>query len=275
MNRSEVSVGSPFKAYLAVYRTQLKTLLHFKTNLLAWVIYSPLQMAVIYLLWKVIYSQTDTVKDFTFEDMIRYYLIVHLLNRTFGSVLEINYRVWVDINKGKLDIYLARPLNFGLFTLFKAMGKPSIEWVIGIPFFIFFCIVLSIPLQINPWVLASFLLSVFAGFGILFLIQFMIGSLAFWTERIFGIRDIIFSIFMLFSGQLIPVSVLPKWIQAASQYLPFEGIFYMPATIYAQPQVNPLILFFLIKQFVWVCVLTLMCIAVWQRGSTRYASQGG
>lgn len=263
------------RCYLGVLRTRLKTLSHFRANVVAWILYSPIQLAIIYLLWRIIYSGTEQVGSFRFEDMILYYLVVHFLRKIIEPVQSVNYEVWTDINKGNLDVYLARPVSFGPFVFFRSLGAPLIEIAVGLPFFLLFSWLLGLPLQTDPLLLAVFFVSVLSGFAILFLIQFIIGSLTFWFERIFGIRDMIFSVFMLFSGQLIPISVLPGWLVAVSRYLPFEGIYFVPGTIYAQGTLGPDVALYVFRQFIWIAVLWAVAATVWARGLTRYASQGG
>lgn len=263
------------RCYLGVLRTRLASLSHFRANVVAWILYSPIQLGIIYLLWRIIYRGTESVGGFRFEDMILYYLVVHFLRKIIEPVQSVNYEVWNDINKGNLDVYLARPVSFGPFVFFRSLGAPLIEIAVGLPFFLVFSWLLGLPLQTDPLLLAAFLGSVLAGFTILFLIQFLIGSLTFWFERIFGIRDMIFSVFILFSGQLIPISVLPPWLVTASKFLPFEGIYFVPGTIYAQGVLGPDVAMYLLRQLLWIGVLWAAAATVWTRGLARYASQGG
>lgn len=263
------------RTYLSVLRTRILSVSHFRANVLAWVLYSPLQVAVIYLLWKIVYRNTDQVGELGFRDMVLYYLVVHFLSRAMGSLQAVNYEVWTEINKGKLDIYLARPIRFGPFLFFRSLGNPTVEIALGLPFFLLFSFLLSLPIQSDPWVLAAFFTSGFLGAVILFLIQFIVGCLTFWMERIFSIRDVVASLFLLFSGQLIPISVLPPWVAGLSRVLPFESVFFVPATIYARPAVDAGVAALLAQQGIWILLLLAAASAVWSRGLARYASQGG
>lgn len=262
-------------AYAAVARSQIRTITHFRPNLIAWIVYSPLQLGTLYLLWTIVYGHTPSLGGLSFSAMMQYYVVVHFLRKVIEPVQTVNYEVWSEINQGKLDIYLARPINFGLFTLARSFGVPFVELCIGIPLLIACSLLMRLPLQSDPGVLAAFALSVLGGYGILFLIQFAIGTLTFWMERIFGIRDVIFSVFMLFSGQLLPVSLLPGWVQQASHLMPFQWIYYVPARIYASPRVDAEVAALLAQQAGWLIALSLGASLLWARGINRYASQGG
>jgi ABC-2 type transport system permease protein len=263
------------RCYFGVLRARVKSVAHFRANVVAWILYSPIQLAIIFLLWRIVYSGTDHVGSFRFKDIMLYYLIVHFIRRLIDPVQTVNYDVWSDINQGTLDVYLARPVNFGTFVFFRSLAAPVVEIAVGLPFFLVFSWVLGLPVGRDPRLLAVFFSSVLAGFTILFLIQFLIGSLTFWFERIFGIRDMIFSVFMLFSGQLIPISVLPKPLATLSHYLPFESIYFVPGMIYVRGVLNAEVAGQLAQQLIWIVVLWAAAAVVWTRGITRYASQGG
>jgi len=263
------------RVYGGVLVTRMKSAAHFRANVIAWVLYSPLQVAVIYLLWKVIYGTTHEVGGLRFQEMVLYYLVVHFLGRAMLPLQAVNYEVWSEINKGKLDVYLARPLGFGPFVFFRSLGAPTLEICLGVPFFLLFSVLLRLPIQTDPVVLAAFFFSGLLGAVVLFLIQFLIGTMTFWMERIFGVRDLVVSLFMLFSGQLIPISALPAPVARISRHLPFESIFFVPAMIYRRPQPDLEIAALIAQQAIWAAVLWVAAAAVWTRGVARYASQGG
>lgn len=263
------------RPYLAALRGQLRTATHFRVNLLAWFLEGPLHVGILCLLWRVVYLATDRVGGFAYSDMIRYVLVVYLLRRVFSSVETVNFEVWSEINQGKLDAYLVRPICFGAFKFFASLASPAVELALGLPFFLVASAVLGLSVQGDPQVLALFALSVSAAFALLFLVQFLIGSLTFWTERIFGFRDILYSLFILCSGQLIPLSALPRWVQTASYWLPFSGIYFAPASIYAQTELSSQALELFAGQLAWLVVLGGVAALVWSRGVARYASQGG
>jgi ABC-2 type transport system permease protein len=242
---------------------------------IAWVLYSPLQVAMIYLLWRIVYRSAGEVGGLRFKEMILYYLVVHFLGRAMLPIQTVNYEVWSEINKGALDIYLSRPLGFGPFVFFRSLGAPTVEICLGVPFFLLFSWILGLPVQADPLVLSAFFLSGLLGACVLFLVQFLIGTLTFWMERIFGIRDLVVSVFMLFSGQLIPVSALPAPVARLSGGLPFESIFFVPAMIYRRPAFDLDAAALLAQQAVWIAVLWALAAALWRRGVERYASQGG
>lgn len=263
-----------WRAGLGILGAEIRSTVHFRANLLAWILFSPLQLAVVYLLWDLIYSRVEKVGDFAFRDILLYYLVLHFLRRVLDPVQEVTYKVWSEINGGTLDSYLARPVRYGPLLFWRSLGEPLVEAAIGLPFFLIFAAVLELRIVTGPTILALFALSVLGGFVILFLLQFLLGVCTFWIERIFGLRDVVVSLFMLFSGQLLPVSVLPEPLARLSPYLPFQYVYFAPARIY-QSGDTALAAELLLQGAGWVFLLCLASIAVWSRGVVRYSSQGG
>lgn len=262
-------------AYVAIVRCQLSTLMHFRANLIAWLVYSPLQLGSVFLLWTIVYQGRADVGGLSFESMMQYYVVVHVLRKILEPAQTVNYEVWSEINQGRLDVYLARPIDFGAFIFAKSLGTPLLEALIAVPFLLLFSILLDLPLPSNPLVVVMFGLSMCAGYLVLFLIQLSIGTLTFWMERIFGIRDILFSLSMLLSGQLLPLSLLPEGVRAMSTHLPFEAIYYIPAQIYGASEMSAAVLALFARQVFWVVTMTAVASLLWTRGVARYASQGG
>ena len=66
------------------------------------------------------------------------------------------------------------------------------------------------------------------GFLVGFLLSAAITSLAFWTTRVYSIHEFYYALILLFSGQFVPLTLMPKLIQDIAQYLPFQLLIYFP-----------------------------------------------
>ena len=50
----------------------------------------------------------------------------------------------------------------------------------------------------------------------------------FWTTRVGAIFEAYFAAELLLSGRLVPVSLMPEWVQDIAAFLPFQWSFYLP-----------------------------------------------
>jgi ABC-type uncharacterized transport system permease subunit len=66
------------------------------------------------------------------------------------------------------------------------------------------------------------------GFGISFLLGATITCVAFWTTRIYSLAEFYWAFVILFSGQFVPLDLMPPFIQQIAQFLPFQLLKYFP-----------------------------------------------
>jgi len=263
------------KKYVSQGLVRLSTLKEYAANFFGRLLLLPVEVAIVALVWQVIYAFTGPLGRFPLEDMIAYQLLVYAVSRGTWPVGTINYRVWQDIRQGKLDIYLARPIDYQLSRMAGELGEASFRSVLHLLTFVVTCAVLGLPILADPLLWSAFLLSVAGGFVLRFLIQFMIATMAFWTEAIFGVRDIVVEIESLLSGRYIPVSLMPGLVRSIASALPFQFTLFLPISIYLGHYTRLETLWMLGWQAFWVAGLLFLSRLLWRRGLARYEAQGG
>jgi ABC-2 type transport system permease protein len=147
--------------------------------------------------------------------------------------------------------------------------------VLRLVMFLLACLFLRLPLQADPLLWAAFFLSLAGGFVVKFLEQYMIASLAFWTEAIFGVRDVVVAVSQLLDGTLIPVSIMPGIVRAIASALPFQFILFVPAAIYLGQYTRLQALGMLALEAAWIGALLIGSRLLWRRGLARYEAWGG
>ena len=270
-----MAIAQGWRKYGSFGRVRLATLKEYATNFFGGLILLPVEAAIVVLIWRTIYRYVGPLGSYSLVEMIAYQLLVHNLMRGTYPVRTINYRVWQDIRQGKLDVYLARPIDYQISKLCGELGEVSLRVVLRMGMFLLACLVLRLPVQADPLLWAAFALSLAGGFVIKFLEQYMIASLAFWTEAIFGVRDVVVAVSQLLDGTLIPVSVMPGVVRAIASALPFQFILFVPAAIYLGRYSRLQALGMLGLQAAWIGALFLGSRLLWRRGLARYEAWGG
>ena len=117
------------------------------------------------------------------------------------------------------------------------------------------------------------IISAIAGYVILFLLQMLIGLLSFWVKKTITMRDLIFEIFAILGGSLMPIDFFPIFIQKLSLYSPFAYIYYLPSKILSgamdQNYAKGLAI-----QIIWIIILYIICQALYKFGKNKTV-QGG
>ena len=263
------------RKYHSFYARRLAALREYTLDFLGGLWLLPVEVLLVVLIWRAIYAYTGPLGDFQLDQMIAYQLLVYSLLRGMGSVGTFNYRMWQDIRRGKLDIYLARPVDYHLASLCAEFGEVSIRLVAQLLAFLLTSVVLGLPILADPLLWVLFLAAALGGFVISFSIQFLIAAAAFWTEAIFGVRDLVLMISQLLSGALIPISLYPGLAARLASLLPFQYILYVPSTLYLARFTPAEAAQALGLQALWIVVLVLACRLVWRRGLARYEAYGG
>ncbi len=270
-----MAIAQGWRKYRSFGTVRLATLKEYATDFFGGLVLLPVEAAIVVLVWRTIYRYVGPLGDYSLDEMIAYQLLVHNLMRGMGSIGTVNYRVWQDIRQGKLDVYLARPLDYQLSKLCGELGEVSLRAVLRIAMFLLACLVLRLPIQADPLLWVAFTLSFGGGFVVKFLEQYMIASLAFWTEAIFGVRDVVVAVSQLLAGSLIPVSIMPGIVRAIASALPFQFILFVPAAIYLGHYSHLGALGMLALQAAWIGALFLGSRLLWRRGLARYEAWGG
>jgi ABC-2 type transport system permease protein len=112
------------------------------------------------------------------------------------------------------------------------------------------------------------------GFFIGFLLSAAITSLAFWTTRVYSIHEFYFALILLFSGQFVPLTLMPKLVQDIAQYLPFQLFIYFPIQVILGKLSSTQIMQGYMMAGIWLVIAVLLFNWVWRNGVKRYSAVG-
>ena len=103
----------------------------------------------------------------------------------------------------------------------------------------------------------------------------MFGMITFWTTRVSAIFEAYFAAELLLSGRLVPVSLMPDWVQNLAGLLPFESCFGFPITALVGPITNDELVEGLVRQVVWIVIGAVGVALMWKRAVVRYTAVSG
>jgi len=83
------------------------------------------------------------------------------------------------------------------------------------------------------------------------------------------------AIMNLLSGALIPLTFFPPWLRTFAFALPFQGIVYIPASLYLGRSEGQAALQLICLQVLWVVVLWVCGRALWSRAVRQVTIHGG
>lgn len=246
----------------------------YRANLLMYLLYWLVSPIIYLAVWTSIANVKGSVNGFTANDFITYYMVLLICDQMTSNIVIHTFAY--KIQDGTLSGELIKPihplLTNGLvnniaFKVLTIMGLTPIWFILFLLFKPNFSsvtltgILLSIPVMIMA-------------FFIGYLLSAAITSLAFWTTRVYSIHEFYFALILLFSGQFVPLPLMPKLIQDIAQYLPFQLFLYFPIQLILGKLSTDQIILGYIMAGVWLVIAIVTFNWVWRQGVKQYSAVG-
>jgi ABC-2 type transport system permease protein len=105
--------------------------------------------------------------------------------------------------------------------------------------------------------------------------QGVIGMLNFWTTRGAAVFDLYMATEMLLSGRLVPLQLMPGWVQTLADFLPFKWTFYFPIHSLVGDLSTESLLWGLGAQALWVGIGLVLFHFAWRAAVKHFSAVGG
>ena len=233
-------------------------------------------------LWGAIFAnQTDRkLLGYSYANMVAYYLLT-MVARAFSSMPGLASGIANEVRDGTVNKYLTQPVDMIGFLFWHRVAHKLAYYAMAIlPFSIVFWLCRSyLPGWPEAAVTAAWFASLIMGFLIGFLLEALIGLIAFWFLEVSSLVFIYMMINYFLSGHMIPL----EWITKANplgigyliHYLPFQYLAYTPSAIMLG-RIPPVELGrVLMIEAAWVVGLFLAVRFTFSRGVRRYSAFGG
>lgn len=115
----------------------------------------------------------------------------------------------------------------------------------------------------------------FGAVTISYLIELIIGILAFYTTSSWGLQCFKQAFMSFFSGALIPIELMPIWLQNIANIMPFKSMIYFPVSIFLGNLSSKEIVGGFIFQILWIVILAILSKGLYKRGIKKVIIAGG
>ena len=246
----------------------------YRANLLMYLAYWVVSPIVYLSVWSAVANAQGDVKGLTSNDFITYYLTLLVVD-----VLTSDIVIHILANKvqdGTLSADLLRPVHpIFTSTLVNNLAFKALTFAALIPIWI--VLVLVLRPDFIAVTTTSILLAVPAivmGFGISFLLGATVTSIAFWTTRVYSLSDLVYMFTLVFSGQFVPLELMPPTIQKIALVLPFQFTRYFPVQVILNRLSAEAVVRGYILAVFWLIILLGLFLVIWRAGLKRFSAVG-
>jgi ABC-2 type transport system permease protein len=181
-----------------------------------------------------------------------------------------------EIRLGHISKWLARPGSTHLNGIANNLSEKLIKVVPLAPMIAvlwwFFRDSVALPADPLRWLL--FVVSIVAAAVMVYALDVLVGSLAFWIDDIGGIDYARNLLSMLLRGQLIPLALMPAWSQGFIDVQPFRFTLSFPLEILIGDLSTRDLSSGMVLQLVYPVLAVLAARGLWRRGLRAYSAAG-
>jgi ABC-2 type transport system permease protein len=246
----------------------------YRANLLMYLLYWLVSPVVYLAVWTTIARSQGSVSGLTANDFVTYYMTLLIVDQLTSEIII--HIFGYKIQDGTLSGELIRPIhplltNALVNTLaFKALTFMALIPVWGVLWLLFqpdfasvtwLGVLLAVP-------------AVFFGFVISFLLSAALTCVAFWTTRVWSLHEFYMGMAALFSGQFVPLQLMPPLVQSIARFLPFQLFKYFPIELILG-RLSPVeIIQGYLMDVLWLCFALLLFRWVWRNGIKKFSAVG-
>ncbi len=229
---------------------------------------------VIYLVvWSTVAkAQGGEVAGYTAGSFAAYYIIWTLV-RNMNIVFTPYGWEW-RIQRGELAGLLLKPMHPLHYDLAFFAGWKFAVIVMWLPIAAVLILAFRPTLDPTPLEVLVFAFAIWGAYLIRSMFLWVLGMISFWTTRVSAIFELYFALELLLSGRMVPLSLMPAWVQQAAGLLPFKWAFGFPIEALVS-QLTPIQLASgLGMQVFWIVVGWLLVSVVWRVGVRHFTAVG-
>ncbi|MFX0099083.1 MAG: ABC transporter permease [Candidatus Hodarchaeota archaeon] len=263
------------KKYTSIMKTAMQSGMSFKFSFFMSMFVFIFPLLAMIFFWTAIYETHPSdfvISGYTFQDMVTYLLLYQFIFEI--SWLYVHWDIKNDITSGRLTGFLMKPLNYPLTKICGKLGNiflpRFISAVIIFPL-LMFLFRGNISIRVDAFTITFGIISTIICCALLYIFQTCLGLVSFWLEDAAPAGE--FWMHFL-GGFVIPLDILPGWLQWLSSILPFKYAVYTPVKIFMGIDQAGVFMALAI-QLAWILVLTVLAKYLWKHGLRRYQAYGG
>jgi ABC-2 type transport system permease protein len=259
--------------YLARMKMAILGQIQYRANNYFFMIGTILEPTIYLVVWSTIAnSQGGSVSGYTTGQLAAYYVVWTLVRQM--NIILTPYDWENRIRDGQLAGELLRPLHPVHNDVAYFAGWKFVMIPLWLPLGIIMALIFK-PVFQPTWLQAVvFFFAIWGAYLVRTVIYTSLGMITFWTTRVSAIFELTFAFELILGGRLVPMALMPDWIQRVAFYLPFQWTFFFPINALVGGMAASDLFIGLGMQLAWIVIGILIINIVWRFGIRRFSSVG-
>lgn len=179
------------------------------------------------------------------------------------------------IRNGRLSTSLMRPIHPLHEDVAFFAGWKVVMIILWIPLALALSLIFK-P-ELNPTLLEGvvFFIAIWMAYLIRTITLSLLGMVTFWTTRVSALFELYFAAELILSGRLVPLSLMPAWVQELAWFFPFRWAFGFPIEALVGQLTMTDMLIGLGMQLAWVVGGWIVVNLIWKVAIRRFSAVGG
>ncbi len=267
------SLRRSFNIYAAFAAMVPKQFLAYNVWVIMQFIAQILSMTIFVFFWRAAYAGTSTLSGLSLQQTINYILLAQVLMPIVET--RVIFSFGFLLRDGQIAVELLRPVDFQLRSYVENLAQLAVFVVQQLPLFLIAWLVfgLQFPSDLLTWLV--FAVTLVLGQSVLFFFDWLFACLAFYSTETWGLSVVRIGVATFFSGALVPLTMMPDWLQTIAAALPFAQTVFVPVAFLSG--ITPLASFpqVLLIQLAWLLALLVVSRAFFRVAVRKVTVQGG
>jgi ABC-2 type transport system permease protein len=266
-------VKTMIELYLIWIKTSITVMFQYRFSQLMWLVGMIAEPVIYLVVWtSVARAQGGSVGGYTAGEFAAYYIGWTLVRHM--NIALTPYAFEGRVLRGELSPELLRPAHPFHFDLAWFLGMKVITMTLWLPIAAALVVLFQPTLNPAPWQAVAFAVALVTAFIMRFVLLWVLGMATFWITRVSALFEVYFTAELFLSGRLVPMDLMPLWVQQVANFLPFRWAFGFQLELLLGRLTPEQALLGFAAQAFWFSVGVIALNLLWRAGVKRYSAVG-
>lgn len=244
--------------------------LQYRAQSILWMINGSVPL-IMMLIWLQL-AKSGAVGGYDAQTFAQYFLFMFLARQSTPT--WVIYLMDRGVKQGELSPYLLQPLHPVWHYATEHWGELMFRLPVILP-------IVAIGLTIaDAWSFAlllnlpAFILGLALAWLVNFTVHMLVGLIAFWSDNALGYDTVIYQLYIMLGGVVVPVELFPNGVQSVLAWTPFPYVLDFPVRVMIGRISGADMLAGFAIQIFWCTVLGILFAWGWRVSLKRYAAAG-